>query len=636
MTAVLSCAVIMIPQSSGYQVAASQEPPPLDQLITWLDDRSSAWVATAWLQQLGEPAIDALLASGRIQTGPHGRFSARMLALAKIGEPAIPHILKKTLMPLSRTDQDSSEASALVKVLGSIGPAAIPALVEMAAKSPSWISSRALEEIMALEPATEAFGQDVSPWNRWRPQNDRSVEIARLIAPCLPRIEEVMDRQAKAWRPQSPAPHRPAAYLLARWGDGRERARGLNVLKALARTDEPFYYHLESAMLLHRLRAPDAAAVIKEIAGRVTNQTGEKDQYLLRIGVALFQLGDQSYVELIKSAMRSSNRTARIEAIRFAQNSGDLSLAPSMIDLLGDTAETGSQTVETINGRTITTRQTIGEFAADSLRRLTFQSIARDAAAWRAWWENHRKSSYSDVLQEFLGSYSDRVESIPMWEANQLIADLSGISDPLIFPLFREYLDRKDLDASRTGPNSFKGGGGDGPGGIWGPQIVTSLLRMAQLGHREGQSLLGHAMEVVDPRVRIFAAMAVGSYDRSSAIDSLVREMEMPDRGYRYLAADYLILLGDNRGIPDLIDRLEDKYEATRHRACGDLRLYTQQTFPCDGRLPADVRAANVKRWRSWWSSALNFEPKVRQAALDRLASPEVIPVSYSSEIIVQ
>jgi HEAT repeat protein len=636
MAVVFACVAMLTPQRPNYTTAAPQETPPLDVLISWLDDRSTAWLATAWLQQMGEPAVPALLAPGRTQFGPHHRFSVRMLALAKIGEPAIPHIMKKLSEIFSRSEQrDSGEASALVKVIGSIGPAAIPALVEVASKAPSWIVSDALDEIVAFEPPG-FFGQDLNPWYRWCPQNDRSEQIARHIRPSLPRIEEIMDREAKAWRPQSPIPHLPAAYLLARWGGSRERARGLKVLEELSQTVEPLHLHLQSAKMLHSLQAAGVASLLKRIAARVTDIIGHKDQYLLNVGVALFEIGDQSYVDLITTALRSSERFPRTEAIRFAGKAGDLRLVPPLIDLLDDGTETGSQSTVTANGRIITARETVDDLAAASLRKLTFQPIARDAAAWRAWWEDHQESSYSELLTGFLAGRTGRIKSIPIWEANRLIEELGEISDPLILPLFREYLNRPDLNASATGPNSYMGRGGDGPAAMYGPLIVTSLLRFAQLGQREGQSLLEDAMHAVDPAVRINAALAVGSYNRRAALDRLVHEMDLPDRGSRHRAADYLLLLDDARGIPVLIDRLEDSFEPTRHLACRDLRLYTQQPLPCDGKLPAEERAESVKRWRSWWSTVSKFKPKGRQAALDRLASPAISPVSYIPDLHFQ
>ncbi len=635
---VLACIVLLTPEVSNSRTAQHQEAPPIDVLITWLDDPSTAWLATVRLQQAGERAIPALLAPGRTQLGPHGRFSPRMVALAKIGEPVIPYIRERLAENFKRNERtDGSESAALMKVIGTLGPAAIPTLVEIAAKGQSWIVSSALDEIVALEPLVSFYGQDLNPWFAWRPQDDRLEQIARHITPFLPRIEEIMDREAKAWRPQGPAPQRSAAYLLARWrGGSRERERGLKVLEGLGQTNEPFYYHLQSVILLHRLKSAGFAQLLKDFATRIPVTDDLKDQYLLSVGIALFKIGDQSYVDFITTVLQSTNRYARLEGIRFAARAGDLRLVPPLIGLLGVQTPTGSQTTKPIDGQPITIHETVGDLAAASLQRLTFRSIARDSAAWQAWWERHQESSYSKLLTGFLDSRTGRIKSFPIWEANRLIEDLVEISDPLVIPLFREYLDRPDLDANKSGPNSFTGGGGDGPGGNYCPKVVTSLLRFAQLGHTEGRSLLEHAMQVVDPEVRLNAALAVGSYDRRAAIERLALEMDLPDQGFRKNAADFLLRLEDARGVPVLIDLLESTYESSRQQACRDLRLYTQQPLPCDGSLPAVERATNVKRWRMWWSSISTFEPKGHEAKLDSLASPEVIPVSYRPDLRVR
>jgi hypothetical protein len=51
--------------------------------------------------------------------------------------------------------------------------------------------------------------------------------------------------------------------------------------------------------------------------------------------------------------------------------------------------------------------------------------------------------------------------------------------------------------------------------------------------------------------------------------------------------------------------------------------------------LPPTERAANVERWRSWWSTVTNFQPKKRQAALDLMAIPEALPVSFKPGLLV-
>jgi hypothetical protein len=142
-------------------------------------------------------------------------------------------------------------------------------------------------------------------------------------------------------------------------------------------------------------------------------------------------------------------------------------------------------------------------------------------------------------------------------------------------------------------------------------------------------------MGSVDPDVRHYAALAVGSYDRRTALDHLTKELARPDDGFRSQAADFLLAFDDARGIPILIDRLNSDYEATRLMACRDLRIYTQQPLPCDSALPPPERDANAERWRSWWNTAPTFQVKGRQAALDRLAGPEVLPVSFEQGLHV-
>jgi hypothetical protein len=109
------------PQPSNGTTVTSQQSPPLETLIAWLDDPSTAWAATAWLQQIGQPAMPALLAPGRTKSGPHDRLSPRMLALAKIGDPAIDPIAERLSDILRRKYRpDGAEAYALVGQLTTI------------------------------------------------------------------------------------------------------------------------------------------------------------------------------------------------------------------------------------------------------------------------------------------------------------------------------------------------------------------------------------------------------------------------------------------------------------------------------------------------------------------------------------
>jgi len=217
---------------SARRVNAQQgTPPSLTTIVAALDEERTAWVATARLRTAGPGAVSLLLDAVPVQAGRPPRYQSSwtpaVLALAKIGVPAIPAISER----LARVALESGtqfEAQALVRALGAIGPEAIPALVEAASRtnfSPTRLS--ALERIVELEPRHVVFGQLFGPWSVWRAAEDRTPEIQRTLAPLLPRVLELLNRDMAAWRPGSVAPERPAAYLLARWGGGAIRARGL-------------------------------------------------------------------------------------------------------------------------------------------------------------------------------------------------------------------------------------------------------------------------------------------------------------------------------------------------------------------------------------------------------------------------
>ena len=78
--------------------AAPVQTPTVEDLIAWLDVPEKQWIATVRLQESPDAATRALLQPGRIAaTGPHGRWTAHMLALAKLGSPAIPAVRARAL-----------------------------------------------------------------------------------------------------------------------------------------------------------------------------------------------------------------------------------------------------------------------------------------------------------------------------------------------------------------------------------------------------------------------------------------------------------------------------------------------------------------------------------------------------------
>jgi hypothetical protein len=77
-------------------------------------------------------------------------------------------------------------------------------------------------------------------------------ELEEALGPRLPLIEQVVERAiAESPAYSSEPPQRPGAYLLARWGTGHYRERGIEVLNNLAATDGPFYQALDAIRFLH-------------------------------------------------------------------------------------------------------------------------------------------------------------------------------------------------------------------------------------------------------------------------------------------------------------------------------------------------------------------------------------------------
>jgi HEAT repeat protein len=633
----LTLGIILAPSicSVGVPCAEAQTPArgSVQTLVDLLDIRTTAWAGTARLLALGPPVPPLLLSSGRIQEGPHGQMTARMLALAKFGEPAIPPI-RQRLDTIARDSSQNAyqEAVALIRVLGSIGSPAVVALVDVAATSPDASrSGAALEQLVRIEPQQVVFGQSVSPWVFWRPEDDRVAEIRQAIVPQLPRIAELLDRLLLTPPTESQSSKRLAAYLLARWGSGDMRQRGRDVLDQLARTPPRFYEAREAARFLHRLGASSAAVRLHEIVEKVPDTYDLKDQVILQLAIALYQLGDSSYVEMLDRLVHTAAPRGLVEAISFARTTGDPALVEPLIALLTNDTETDRETITTVQGQTKHTRLTIGDLALDTLRRLTFQALDSDPGGWRAWRASHPHVDRRQLAVEWAASRTSRVTTVPMWEANAWIDAISRTAEPAILPLVAAYLSRQDLDAATIDGGQSRVSGGTGPVGEYGPAVVTLLLGFTQQGVADAHQLLAKCLSATDPRVRMYGALALAAYDRRAAIRQLAHELVSSEPWIRNQAADFLLQLGDARGIPSLIERLDSVDEAARHLACRDLRMYTQQPLPCDPHVSGDQPALDAVRWRQWWRSRRRgFRVRAREAALDQQAALDAPAVIFS------
>ena len=459
-----------------------QEPPePTTALIAALDDPSTAWAATTRLARAGSDVVPMLLTGGPSLLGPHGGLSARGLALAKRGPSVIPDIARRLRALADETRLDERvDASALIAVLTALGAPAVPALVAAAEHSrDAAVRATALDAIVRLEPGTKVFGQMLSAWHTWHPADDRLRRLERAITPLLPGIERIMERDAAAWIAERTAPHRPAAYLLARWARGEMRARGLAALTALARAESE-YGDWTSAALLVRVDAASAADVLRDLGSRRAGPENMREQRLLRIAVALHQLGMSDYLQWLDAPLSSSSPDVVTAALEFVGRSGNLRLTDRAIALLSDMTPAGGERVETIDGKTVRTRRRVRDAALDALRRLTFQDLPSDQARWLVWARGSAGATQSTLLHAWLARRMPRVATAPIWEVNAWIGSLSHVRDPQILPLIDAYLRRDDLDPSRTGPHSGSVSGGSGPAGVHGPAVVTLLLEGAR------------------------------------------------------------------------------------------------------------------------------------------------------------
>ena len=215
-----------------------------------------------------------------------------------------------------------------------------------------------------MEPRTRHYGQMVSPWAFWH-VDDTLVRLERAMGPVLPQVERSLERAIQQSPAKPPDSAAAAAYLLARWGNPGQRARGLQILEDVARSAGAYGH--EALARLYAVNAPALAALIRtaphlppgnELAG--SSRLGK--------AIALQQLGERDYGALVDDAIKIGRPVDRLEAIDFLGKTADLKNVPPLIALLDDRTKWNSQIV--------------GEAALPALRRLTFQDLPADRAAW--------------------------------------------------------------------------------------------------------------------------------------------------------------------------------------------------------------------------------------------------------------
>jgi hypothetical protein len=167
-----------------------------------------------------------------------------------------------------------------------------------------------------------------------------------------------------------------------------------------------------------------------------------------------------------------------------------------------------------------------------------------------------------------------------------------------------------------------------------GPRIVTLLLDMTIRRVPGALQRLTECLDAADPQVRMFGALALSAFDRPRAVERLAIEAKAPEAWHRSRASEFLLPLGDKRGIPARLEVLASDQEAARMLACRDLRVYTQEPLPCD-RASASDRSVNLSAWQVWWERAEpSFNVKTRQAELDLQLFPLISPVGIGGRSV--
>ena len=618
-TVVMIC-VLALGQSS-HRAQAGQVPTDevIRRVIDDLNDSKTAWVASMRVRQLGPVILPSLMAA--IQSGrPSGALAgedARALALAKLGPQAVPAISERLRQIALEGTHDFAETRLLLEALAANGPFAIPALLDFALRTPALhVREHILERIVEMEPRREAFGQHLSALTFWRPQDDTLAEQQRAIGPRLPDLLAVMERDVSAWRPEGSTPQSQAAYLLARWGNGSTRERGIQVLEDLARANEPYYRNLNHLRRLHRLRAPSAARLINDLVPRLPqDDLGQR----LQIATALYQLGDPRYAALMPVALSHRMPIRRVEAIEFVSATGDLAFVDPLIERLSDADPTGRTIVaRSVTGSFEQRPERVQDVALVALQRLTFQELGADPAEWQTWRAERTRTTRNELLGAWLAGRTDRMSRVPREEANRWIGQLSaGPPDASMLSIVERYLRRTDLGPRGVGR---MGGGAiiDGPS----EPSIRLVCQMIDAGVPGARSLLDLALRASDSAIRVDAGLLLAMFDRAAATEHLARELVTATDLTSMRNGDVLLVLGDRRGIPSVLARLEDDQPAGRGLACRTLRFYTQQPLDCDLDTSPARRAQVVAAWRAWWqTSATSFVPTVREAALDEVAS---------------
>jgi len=111
-------------------------------------------------------------------------------------------------------------------------------------------------------------------------------------------------------------------------------------------------------------------------------------------------------------------------------------------------------------------------------------------------------------------------------------------------------------------------------------------------------------------RVPLMAAYVLGKIEDPRSLDALARAARGPNAGLRYEAATSMVRMGDRRGLPVLINGLDDRDPLVRARAIIVLYERTGETMDYKADDSPGERSAAVGRWRAWFQRTGGAVPR--------------------------
>jgi hypothetical protein len=212
---------------------------------------------------------------------------------------------------------------------------------------------------------------------------------------------------------------------------------------------------------------------------------------------------------------------------------------------------------------------TVGQVALQSLQRLTLEQIGPDAVAWRAWIDANRQRARAVLVTRRIAAHVAAFPQTSMTDIERWFGQFDRTDGAALFPLIDLYLARRNMEREA----GFDISGGMGPARMYGPPAVTLLDLEQRQVPGAIQRLVVASLNVKALSIRSFGALALAASDRDRAVEHLVSDAQSADQWVRDKASEFLLELGDVRGIPGRLERREPIHRSARTL---DYRLVTR------------------------------------------------------------